>query len=236
MTIGEERAPLRANRPAITRTAVGTEGEPVVQVDGFAPDPDALRAAAAAMRFEPAGGHYPGIRAALPEGYLATQLPIVARALGRSFGAFRRIRVIDASFSMVTRRPAELSTGQRIPHVDGYEAARIALVHYLSTSDRDGTAFYRHRATGFETVGEERAAAYRAQVDAELHAAASPTGYIAGDTDLFERIGMVEAGYNRAVLYRSRLLHSGAISPDAPLSADPAVGRLTVTAFLAIER
>ena len=59
-----------------------------------------------------------------------------------------------------------------------------------------------------------------------------PAAYIAGDTPLFERFEHVEARYNRALVYRSMLLHSGAIGPDASLSADPSTGRLTVTAFL----
>jgi len=62
-----------------------------------------------------------------------------------------------------------------------------------------------------------------------------PHGYIADDTALFERTALVDAAYNRALLYRSYVLHSGAIARDAVLSADPAAGRLTITAFLAIE-
>jgi hypothetical protein len=52
---------------------------------------------------------------------------------------------------------------------------------------------------------------------------------------LFERTALVDAAYNRALLYRSYVLHSGAIARDAVLSTDPAAGRLTITAFLAIE-
>lgn len=222
-------------RPAILRSSIGTEGEPVIVIDGFAADPDQLRLTASASRFHAAGHHYPGQRATLPETYLAAQLPVIARGLGRSFGSVRRIRVIDASFSIVTSRPAELSDGQRIPHVDGHGADRVALVHYLSTGDCDGTAFFRHRSTGFETVREERAGSYTARLDAEMRDRPPAPAYIAGDTDLFERVALIDAGYNRALLYRSCLLHSGAISAGASLSPDPMVGRLTVTAFLAIE-
>jgi hypothetical protein len=58
---------------------------------------------------------------------------------------------------------------------------------------------------------------------------------VSGDTDLFERIGLAEARYDRALLYPSFLLHIGAISPETVLSADPALGRLTVTGFLAVD-
>ena len=65
--------------------------------------------------------------------------------------------------------------------------------------------------------------------------AAPPTGYIAEDNALFERTALIDARFNRALLYRSNVLHSGAIAADAVLSPDPALGRLTVTAFFAIE-
>ncbi|WP_260583889.1 DUF6445 family protein [Sphingopyxis sp. PET50] len=51
---------------------------------------------------------------------------------------------------------------------------------------------------------------------------------------MFACTHIAEARYNRALLYPSALLHSGAIGADAPLSPDPRVGRLTVTAFLSI--
>lgn len=218
--------------PRIDAALIGREREPLVTIDGFAPDPDALRAAAAAATFVPAGQYYPGVRAPLPPEYLAIQLPVVARVVARHFGRCRRIHVIDASFSIVTSAPDALQLRQRVPHVDAYGRERLALVHFLSDNS-DGTAFYRHRETGLETIDEARAPAYFARLEQQL--ADVPPGYIAGDTDTFEQIALVPAASNRALLYRSYMLHSGAISPGAVLSPDPARGRLTVTGFLAIE-
>ena len=221
--------------PNISTRAIGEEAEQLVTIDGFAPDPAALRAAAIAASFGPAGEHYPGIRAALPPGYFRDRLPLIASALGRNFGRFRRIHVIDASFSIVTTPPSALSVKQRLPHVDAFGRERIALIHYLSPDGGAGTAFYRHRATGYETIDDARAPTYFETLDRELGDGAVPTGYIASDTALFAQTKRVEAHYDRALLYRSCLLHSGAIASDAVLSPDPARGRLTVTAFLALE-
>jgi len=221
--------------PEITARRIGRERQPLVVIDGFAPDPDALRAAAAAARFEPAGRHYPGVRAPLPPDYMTRAQPLIATVLRDVFGCGRRARVLDASFSMVTRPPEALSLQQRLPHVDAVAPGRIALLHYLSPEGGDGTAFFRHRATGFELIDEARSAPYLARLDAEVRAAPPPAAYITDDTPLFERIDRVEARYNRAVIYRSGVLHSGAIAPGAELSADPARGRLTVTAFLEAE-
>jgi len=210
---------------------IGAEAQPLCVLDDFAPRPDALRDAAAVADFEPALHHYPGIRAALPRSYLDDQLPIIAAAVRAVFGGSGAVRLIDASFSIVTTPPEALNKAQRLPHCDAFTPDRIALVHYLSPGGGDGTAFFRHRATDFETVTEARRAAYFAALDAEPEPDAA---YIAADTEAFEVVHSVEARYNRALLYRSWNLHSGAIAPGARLSADPLAGRLTITAFLSM--
>lgn len=204
-------------------------------MDGFAPDPDALRAAACAATFEPARHHYPGVRAPLPDEYLAGRMPLIAGVVAEIFGRQGAIDLVDASFAMVTTPPAELTVRQRLPHCDAFAPDRIALIHCLSPGRSDGTAFFRHRSTGFETVDAERAPVFLGQLDAELrHGGLPDARYIDGDTPLFERTERAEAEFNRALLYRSYLLHSGALSPDAVLSADPAAGRLTITAFFSV--
>ena len=220
--------------PTITRRQIGNEAEPLVIIEGFARDPDALRMAAAETMFIPSGQHYPGIRAALPDTYLRDQLPRIASALGRDFGLCRRIHVVDAQFSIVTTAPDALDIRQRLPHVDAYGRDRIAMIHYLSPTNRDGTAFFRHRKTGFETIDETRAPAFFGQLGDQVRAM-PPQGYITDDTALFERTALIDAAYNRALLYRSYVLHSGAIASDAMMSDDPTAGRLTITAFLAVE-
>jgi len=223
------------SRPRITACGIGREGTPLVTIDGFSPDPDALRSAALEARFETAGHHYPGIRAALPADYLRDQLPLITRAVREIFGRYGKVEVIDASFSMVTTRPEALSVQQRVPHCDAFTADRIALIHYLSPGDCDGTAFFRHRATGFETIDEGRRPAYFEELDKELRDGEAPAAaYISDDSAQFERIWLAEGSYNRALLYPSFLLHSGAITSDTALSPDPATGRLTVTAFLSV--
>lgn len=218
--------------PRISARRIGHEGEPVVIVDDFVADPQALRAHAAAGTFVAAGDHYPGLRMALPGTYLGEVSDTLALVFGEAFGATGRVRVLDACFAMVTLPPSALTLVQRLPHVDATAPGRLAMVHYLAGEDLGGTAFYRHRSTGFETINDDRAADYFAALGREtaLH---PPDGYIAGDTPLFERIDAVAARFNRAVFYRSHLLHSGAVPPDAALPPDPQTGRLTVTAFFA---
>lgn len=220
-------------RPDIVARLIGSEEHAIAVVDGFHPDPDALRTYAIASDFEPARHHYPGVRAPLPTDYFTQVGPALATVLREVFDAPAKTDLLDASFSIVTTPPDALTVVQRLPHVDAVQQGRIALVHYLTPEGGDGTAFFRHRATGFEHVDEARAQIYYRHLDAEIRYRGEPAaGYIGGSTPLFERIASVDARYNRAVIYRSALLHSGAIAADAVLSEDPAIGRLTVTAFL----
>lgn len=219
--------------PDIRARRIGRERLPIAVIDHFAPDPEALRAFALGQAFEPARNHYPGVRAPLPKDYLRAQAGVLGLVLDQVFGVTgATARVLDASFAMVCTPRDALSREQRLPHVDATAADRIALVHYLSP-DPAGTAFFRHRATGFESVDVERSGSYLAASTSELAGDVPATDYVHSDTLTFERLHTVEAAFNRAVIYRGHALHSGAIAHDTPLSADPATGRLTVTAFLA---
>jgi hypothetical protein len=220
------------SQPEIAARRIGAEAQPIAIVDGFHPDPEGLRAFAVAAAFGPARNHYPGLRADLPPDYFQQVRPSLTAVLRAVFGHAGAPGLIDASFSIVTTPPSALTLPQRLPHVDATDPGRIALVHYLSPADAGGTAFYRHRATGLETLDARRATLYREVLRVELGDHAPQPEYIAGDTALFEQTGAVNARFNRAVIYRSAMLHSGAIPADAPLHPDPATGRLTVTAFL----
>lgn len=210
---------------------IGAERRPVAVIEGLARDPQALRQAAMQARWQPARPGYPGVAAALPGDYLGEIAPLLARLLHDLFSA-PAMRLLDAGFAMVTADPATLRLEQQVPHVDATAPGRFALVQYLVPGGCCGTAFFRHRATGFETISDARASVYYPQLTREV-ADRRPAGYIADSTALFERTALFDGAWNRAILYESAALHSGAIADPAALSADPATGRLTVTAFLA---
>ncbi len=135
--------------------------------------------------------------------------------------------------SLVTTPPEALTRVQRLPHVDGLERERIAILIYLAGTDKGGTAFFRQRATGFETVDADRLPAFEAALDAGLaEHGEPPPAYIAGDTELYEQIASYEARPNRGLIYRGHALHCAAIPPGVPLPADPVRGRLSINSFL----
>ena len=211
---------------------IGHEGVPVVVIDAFVTRPEMLADDASMLGFAPMGAHYPGIRAVVPPALVRRFVEPLAPLILEVFGV-QGCTVIDALYSLVTTPPEALTLIQRLPHFDGVEPERLALLHFLGGSAGSGTAFYRHRETGFETVTAARLPDYERTLESEMRAHGTPdAGYIDGDTVVFEEIAFFEGCFNRALLYPSNALHCARIPVGQTLSPDPATGRLTVNTFL----
>lgn len=211
---------------------VGAEHQPVVVVENFFPQPEQLIADAEALNFEVMGEYYPGIRAHVPHSYFDELAPLLARVLREFFGHKGRV-ARRALYSLVTTPSDQLTLPQRIPHVDGLQEGSLAILHYLSRGDYGGTAFYRHRSTGFETIDAARHPHYMEMLYADFATHGEPaSGYIQGDTPIFEQIARHDAVFNRALIYRSSLLHCGQVTNGAGFPTDVRTGRLTIASFL----
>jgi Family of unknown function (DUF6445) len=219
---------------------IGFERPKVVVIDAFAPNPEDLVDAAvevARLRAESAT-YYPGLRhviggedavaEALVDGLLERAAPI----LGAAF-QIKRFMPVESSFCLVTTRPHELAAQQRLPHFDRSDPGFIALLLYLCRAEHGGTAFFRHRATGFERISPDRVRAYDAARSLEeSRLPAPPMRYFSAGDERFERIAAFEARPNRLLIYQGSLLHSGSIPEDFAFSADPRLGRLTLNMFV----
>lgn len=212
---------------------MGREGEPLVVIDGFSGIAGELLAAGRAATYQPAGAAYPGIRCWADPSYLDRRRDLMMQVMQRVFGFTRGVRLDASTYSLVTLAEQDLHPLQRIPHYDHASGEVIAIMHYLLGPESGGTAFYRHRRTGFETVTPPREAAYNAALAQDERAHGMPAArYHHGDSPWFEQIDEVAAAPDRLVLYRGRQLHSGVIPDPAALSADPRTGRLTINMFL----
>jgi hypothetical protein len=221
------------SRAAIRVVHQGRERQPVIVIDDMLAEPEAWRAAAAAARYERIGPYYPGVRAPVPGEAAEAMRDALAGVIGEAFAIDPVPPVLECFFSIVTTPPQALAPIQRLPHFDGLEPDRLAILIYLSGADQGGTAFYRQRATGYETVDAGRFPAFEAALKAGVAAHGLPAAaYIAGDTPLYEQIAAYEARPNRGLIYRSHALHCAAIPAGADLPADPAAGRLSVNSFL----
>lgn len=224
---------IDSDRWKITAHTKGSEREPVVLIDNFFIDPAMLVAEAAALSYSPMAAYYPGVRAPAPASTRAHVIESLLPIFHRFFGIREAVQVQALVYSLVTTPAAALTPIQRLPHYDGTEANRLALVLYLCDGTHGGTSFYRHRSTGFETVSTERYATFDTALQRDVaHHGLPPAEYIVENTPLFERIFGSPAVFNRALIYRGRNLHSADIGKYAALDSDPRHGRLTLNGFL----
>ena len=227
---------FRPHSQIVARTdSIGAEGSPVLVIDNFAADPQALVDCAASLApFPPAGQtFYPGLRAPVPMDFVQGVHAYLEAALRAAFGLGDQVVVSGGwDFSLVTTPPGDLTLRQRMPHIDSTHPGKLALLLYLAPQSQGGTGFFRHRGTGYETITEDRFDRYEAALRADMAAHGEPQGYICGDTPIFERIADYEPVFNRLLVYRSRNLHSASLAPGFRGSADPRMGRLTLNLFL----
>lgn len=212
---------------------VGKERSPVLVIDNFVSQPDLLVEEAARLAWGRYGPHYPGLRTPVPLATLTRFLPAIVRPVAEAFALIAAPQLVEAYYSLVTTAPSELAPIQRLPHFDGVERERLAVLHFLSRDEGTGTAFYRHRATGFETIDAARFAPYGSRLEREIaEAGMPPAAYISGSDGQFEQIACFAGRFNRALVYRGHSLHCAFLPEATVLSSDPRAGRLTVNTFL----
>ena len=218
----------------VRKLTIGREQAPLLVIDNVVTGADELVKRAAEKQFVPIGRFYPGIRAKAPlsyQNFIVTQLRDL---LLEYFGIeARALRLSMCHYSLVTTPPEKLSAIQRIPHVDSLDGRTLASVHYLFRKDLGGTAFYRHRKTGFEYVDESRKVEYFSSLESENDGPNMPgPEYINGDTPLFEQIAREEGVFNRMLVYRRNSLHSACIPRDFVPDPNPLTGRLSINTFI----
>lgn len=226
---------LELNPQAVIRKlAVGRENAPLLVIDDFVHDPDALIRHATGRMFTERWRWFPGTRTRAPLAYRRLILEQMRELLCEFFGLGRRsLSFSMCHYSLITTPADRLEMPQRIPHIDSVGGDGIASIHYLFRAPHGGTAFYRHRRTGFESVDASRSPEYFRTLEAELGGPDMPApAYINGDTALFEQIAMQEGVFNRILFYRRNVLHSGCIAGDFVPDPNPLTGRLSINSFI----
>lgn len=213
---------------------IGLERHPVMIADEVLQDPQSMIDIACNTPFYvPKHTNYPGINAPLPAAYYEAVIGALRGPLEAAFGVLRAAHLsYFGFFALATTSAAGARPIQRIPHRDSTNPNRLAMVHYLCRGEFGGTGFFRHRATGYESVDVTREDRYVALARRELEtSAAADAGFASPQTQSYELIGQSPAVFNRLIVYRSHVLHS-ALLGDGGCSADPARGRLTANGFV----
>ncbi|WP_313537546.1 DUF6445 family protein [Sphingomonas sp.] len=210
----------------VAATRMGAEQVPLWQCEAAHPAPEALVDAAGRLAFaREEGDLYPGLRAAVPDGYAEWLVRTASAVVGGE------PRVLRSSFAVASDDPAGLAPIQRIPHFDDCSEGIVAAVHYLCAAPHGGTSFYRHRATGFERITAARLSLWRQALsrDGQAHGL-PPKAYHDGDSPAFVRIGQASLAFNRLVFYPANCLHAGDIALSWQAAATGP--RLTITSLL----
>jgi hypothetical protein len=222
-------------KPNVQVMHVGRERQPVVVADGLLRDPASLvRFASERLRFKQATFGYPGLHAPATDEYAAAIYKAVEPMVAGVFGFKTDVPALGQSFFAIANVPNDrLSVQQLRPHVDTTDPCQLAVLLYLCDESHGGTAFFRFRPTGYETLDDKKYQDVnrRLNEDAQSHGFLPPP-ITPGDPRLYEQIGGVDSKFNRVVIYRSQMFHSQDLKPTANLSSDPRVGRLTANTFI----
>ena len=164
---------LQINRQAspLVRT-VGAEQTPVVTIDRFAMDSDAVveHAYRTADFGDDSTSAYPGVRADLTQSHVILVVKALLPLMRKTYSIPENLSVkpVNAVYSLVTTPESKLRLLQRLPHFDSVKQFYFAITHFLGRGRFGGTGLYRHRPTGYETVTEDRLKNYIAAGDAFL--------------------------------------------------------------------
>ncbi|MDZ7588886.1 MAG: DUF6445 family protein [Parasphingorhabdus sp.] len=211
----------------------GSEQNPLLIVDNALADPERVVAIAGRHEYRAIGPFYPGVRAAVSEKIAMPLVLPLLEQLQQNFALPCEPRYFECFLSIVTTDPEDLLPIQRLPHFDGVERERLAVLLYLDAKEHGGTAFYRQRSTGFESVTGDNLKKYTEVLERETQIFGLPeAAYISGDTAMFEQIYSVAGQYNQMVIYRGNTLHCAAFDEGFVPVNDPATGRLTLNLFL----
>ena len=173
---------------------------------------------------------YPGIRDRLPTAYE----DILNEALKLVF--VEQVATIHRSMlSLTTLNPSQLSTLQKMPHVDALGNSQFASVHYLCDKEHGGTAIYRYTKKNLVRLREENYDVISEMVEQVKNSPEEHSGYLTEDTSLFKRELLIEARLNRLIVYPSNLLHCAVLSSPRSLLNNVAEGRLSVASFFRLE-
>jgi uncharacterized protein DUF6445 len=212
----------------VERIHIGRGGIEVTLIDNVLLDPLRVAALGFAQSYTADSGNlYPGLRAAMPESFSnafrAWLTPILQRTLDRD----------TSFFSFVSTASQDLLPIQCIPHFDSTDPKLFAAVIYLCDTRFGGTAFYRHRRTGYEEITAENLQNYQVALASDMRAHGAPKKeYINGDTVLFETIFSSELKLNSAIVYPGRALHAAKIDRQFDSPKNKNDWRLTITALL----
>jgi|GEM_PF-963698 hypothetical protein len=205
---------------------------PIVLIDGFYANPDAVREFALTRRYGPRQGLYPGTHEFLYEGttprneherQVLASRGLVCKVLRDLSRLPLEVSDLRTDFSLVTTPARQLNKFQKHPHFD--ETPLLAIV-YLNNPSMGGTMIYRNKPLGLVGLltAQDRQAYERWLVEAASDRAMD--SYELDDPENWEPVYEIEGRYNRFAAYPGFILHWPRCT-SVPEPFDPRRARLT---------
>lgn len=218
---------------------VGDEQTPVFVIDNFMVNTTDIIQEAATLNYVSGQEHnnyYPGIRAPVSNEYGMAVLNAIAPIFYNVLKIPKNLTLYPkiASFSLLTQKEDDMNLFQCIPHFDNTSTFSFAALHYVNNGNFGGTAFYKHKPTGFENITESNKVRYMEAAQEFIDTNGEPPKtYITQSTEHYELLKVIDYKPNRLVIYPSSLLHSTFIeNPQHDVNNDVKTGRLTSNFFI----
>lgn len=219
---------------------LGNEGTPVIVIDNVFNSLSPIINDALEGEFQKAEQNYPGQQALIKSTvYLNLITKLFKRVIRLNFKPSFEFNctLSQANYSFISTSPEQLKPNQTVPHFDGPLSNCFAVLHYLNPGSFGGTAFYRHKPTGYENITKQRLQNYIEAAQAfSVSNQYSTKGYFTKSDEHFELLQVIDYLPNRLLIYPITTLHSGYIAkPNANISDKPKTGRLTANFFIEID-
>ncbi len=211
------------NPDARVRVMMVAGAIPVLLIDDFYSDPDAVRAEGLQAAFDQSIALYPGRHAVLDtpaSRKVVEHICAVLTALGdRAYDP----QTTRTDFSILTTKASDLLGMQKHPHIDRLPVAGVI---YLNPGSTQGTCLFRNRILGLHSVVSAEQEELLAKFLEDEGPTYEPETYEVNGNGAWEKLYTVEGRYNRLVLYPGNVFHSIDLR-DVPEVFDINKARLT---------
>lgn len=219
---------------------IGLERTPIIIVDNLAADLTSLLNFAYQAPFTKRdNSYYPGVRSSLPKPYVISVIEAIYGTMFKIYQVPQHLRMapVDIVFSLITKKPCELTPMQCMPHFDTPDPHFYAILHYLNTRNDHqtfgGTGFFRHNPTQFERISNERSKTYFDSAQQFINQHGAPLNQYQSESDEhFTLYHSVDYRPNRLVIYPGNLLHSTLVNAETDIDSSARTGRLTSNIFV----
>ena len=230
------------NTDASIRREAISEDHHCVIVDDFLQNPRELIEFAAnnAVQFSTAKSHYPGLFTDVNDDAMTDIYRFIRSKMTKHFPFLRGDLKMSTFLSMVTLRPDELSTLQRMCHTDpAPDSGRTpyaALLYLFENEELGGTGFFNYWRKHQLLKKVENIALEDPDKAEEFLLENFPTfrkraKYMTESNEIAELLCTIPARFNRMIFYSGQIPHNAAITAPELLSNDCGKGRLTLIVF-----